>query len=209
MSERPALSALVLAGGEGRRFDPSGRRWKLAERLVDGRPVLRATCESLLGRADELVVVCGGHHALVVALLEGLPARIVPCPQAAAGMGATIKCGIRATQPSLGWLLALGDMPFVAPGTLAALAQALRAGAPIVRPVFDGRPGHPVGFAASLRERLLAIDDAAGAAALLRDLGKAVRRLPCADPGCVRDVDLPGDLAGGPAGEPPPGPPAR
>ncbi|HRO61452.1 MAG TPA: hypothetical protein PK177_20220 [Burkholderiaceae bacterium] len=39
VSQAPALTALVLAAGEGRRFDPSGRRWKLAEALPDGRAI--------------------------------------------------------------------------------------------------------------------------------------------------------------------------
>jgi len=195
----PALSALVLAAGEGRRFDPSGRRWKLAEALPDGRSVVRASCEALLGQVDEIVVVCGAHESELARLLAGMPLRLLPCPEAAAGMGASLKCGLRASAPSVGWLLALADMPFVAPATLRAVGERLRQGADIVRPVFEGRPGHPVGFAARLREPLMSIGDEAGAAGLLRRLADRVVTVPVADAGCVRDIDRPDDLAPAPA----------
>jgi len=191
---RPPLCALLLAAGVGRRFDPTGRTWKLVEPLADSRPVIRAAGENLIAFVDELVVVCGEHEAEAVDALAGLQFRSIRCAGAAAGMGATIKCGVRATDPSIGWLVALADMPFVAPRTLAALCEGLRSGAPIVRPMFDGRPGHPVGFAASLRGELLEIDDRDGASALVRRRAADVVQLATDDPGCVRDIDLPADL---------------
>ncbi|MFP5405389.1 MAG: NTP transferase domain-containing protein, partial [Gammaproteobacteria bacterium] len=157
MSLVPDISALVLAGGAGRRFDPSGRRWKLTQALPDGRAVLRASCEALIGQVCEVVVVHQAREAEVRRALDGLPVGRVRCAQAAAGMGATLKCGVFSTRPSTGWLIALGDMPFVAPSTVAAVCEAMRRGALVVRPVFDGRPGHPVGFRTTLREELLAI----------------------------------------------------
>jgi molybdenum cofactor cytidylyltransferase len=190
----PRLTALVLAAGEGKRFDPSGRRWKLVEALPDGRPIVRGSCENLLGQVDEIVVVSGERESELAYALAGLPLRFAHCTSAAAGMGASLKCGLRATAPSVGWLLALADMPFVATATLASLASRLQEGATIVRPAFAGQPGHPVGFAAALRERLLAIDDSAGAAALVRSLADQVLVLPVDDPGCVRDIDRPADI---------------
>lgn len=193
----PALSALVLAAGEGRRFDPSGRRWKLSQALPDGRPVVRATCETMLACADEVVVVCGSRERELRRALAGLPVRILHCSDAAAGMGASLKCGIRGTKPSLGWLFALADMPFIAPATVRALASTLRTGAAAARPFFAGLPGHPVAFAAALRDSLLAIDDETGAAALIRELGERLVRLASADAGCIRDIDHPADLPSG------------
>lgn len=207
-SDEPAgsrICALVLAAGRGQRFDPSGRSWKLAARLPDGRPVLRAACEAVVGVADEVAVVCGERHDEVARLLEGLPLRLLRCPDSGLGMGASLRFGIGVTRPAVGWLIALGDMPFVAPATHAAIRERLLAGALIARPVFEGpsghplagRAGHPVGFAACLRARLLGIGDRTGAASLLRELPEAVQSVPCRDPGCVADVDVPADLDAG------------
>lgn len=188
------VCALVLAAGEGRRFDPTGAAWKLAAPLPDGRPVLRAACEALVGVVDEIVVVCASRCELAAGLLEGLPVRLLACPDARLGMGASLRHGVSETRPVLGWLVALGDMPFVSPGTHAAVRARLQAGAAIARPVFEGRPGHPVAFSARQRSALLAIGDEAGAARLLRDRADLVETVPCDDPGCVADVDRPSDI---------------
>jgi molybdenum cofactor cytidylyltransferase len=197
VSAGSGICALLLAGGAGRRFDPSGRRWKLGEALADGRTVLRASCDAVLGHVDEIAVVYGAHEAEVARALDGLAVRRVPCAQTAAGMGASLKCGVLATTPSTGWLVVLGDMPFIAPSTLSSVCAALRRGARIARPVFAGRPGHPVGFHAMMREGLLSIDDAEGAAGLLQQHRHQVVRLILDDPGCVRDIDTPQDLTEG------------
>lgn len=200
----PDVCALVLAAGEGRRFDPTGDAWKLAAPLPDGRPVLRAACEALVGVVDEIVVVCGSRCELAEAILAGLPVRLVACPDAGLGMGASLRHGVSETRPRLGWLVALGDMPFVSPGTHAAVRARLLAGAAIARPVFEGRPGHPVAFSADQRPALLAIGDESGAARLLRDRADQVETVPCEDPGCVADVDRPSDIPTAlPSGSPP------
>jgi molybdenum cofactor cytidylyltransferase len=197
------VCALVLAAGEGRRFDPTGDAWKLAAPLPDGRPVLRAACEALVGVVDEIVVVCGTRCDLAAAILEGLPVRLLACPDARRGMGASLRRGVSETGPALGWLVALGDMPFVSPATHAAVRDRLQAGAAIARPVFEGRPGHPVAFSAGQRSALLAIGDEAGAARLLRDRADLVETVACDDPGCVADVDRPSDIpAATPAASP-------
>lgn len=191
------ITAILLAAGQGTRFDPSGRRWKLLEPLADGRSIVRTSCELIAPQVDELVVVCSSEHRAALELeLQGLPLQLLTCAAAPRGMGASLKCGVQSSRPAVGWLFALADMPFVAPDTLRLVIEHLRNGASIVRPSFEGRPGHPVGFAASLRDALLAIDDASGASQLWRSAGSALTVVPVDDPGCVRDVDTPGDLPG-------------
>lgn len=183
---------LVLAGGAGQRFDPSGKRYKLVQPLPDGRAVVRAACEALLPWVDAVVVVCGARQAEIADALAGLAWQAVPCPEAARGMGATLKHGIAATPAASGWVVALADMPFLAAGDIGAVVQALAAGARIARPRHEGVPGHPVGFAADCRNALLALDDAQGAGPWLRQ--QADITWVAGGPGVVRDVDVPADL---------------
>lgn len=185
----------MLAGGRGTRFDPSGRRNKLLERLPDGQTVLRASCANLLPWVDRLVVVTGAHGAPLRESLGDMDLDWVESDRVDLGMGASLKAGVAATDPAVGWLFALGDMPFVAPATLQRMRDALRAGARLSRPAHGAMPGHPVACAASLRAAVLNMPDAAGVAALVRREPGLMTAIPVDDAGCVRDVDFPGDLA--------------
>ncbi len=67
----------------------------------------------------------------------------------------------------------------------------------VVVPVFKGQRGHPVGFAASYGEQLMALSGAHGAAALLksaRDAG-SVLEVAVDDVGVITDIDTVQDLA--------------
>lgn len=188
-------AVVILAAGEGSRYAAESGRYKLLEPLADGRAILRAVCETALAITQEVVVVQHWHADRLAEALSGLPIRTAFCPDAKAGMGASLKCGVTATEPQHDILLMLADMPFVHTDTIKAVRHALCKGAAMARPFFDGRPGHPVGFASSLREALLGLDDAQGAAPLLRSRRAELVRIDAEDPGCIRDIDVPADLA--------------
>jgi len=190
----PEIIGIMLAAGRGTRFDPTGQRNKLLAPLPDGRTVLRVSCANLLPWVDRLVVVTGEHSAPLRAALADLPLEWVESDRVDLGMGASLKAGVGATDPDAGWLFALGDMPYIAPGTLCKMRDALRAGVRLARPAHGGQPGHPVACAAALREALLQLPDEAGVATLARRDPALMSSLAVADAGCVRDVDVPGDL---------------
>jgi molybdenum cofactor cytidylyltransferase len=112
----------------------------------------------------------------------------------AASLTHAIRHSLASTPVPQAWLVALGDMPFVAPATLRALADALAAGAGIAAPVMDGRRGNPVGFGAVHLDALLALRGDEGARRLLKTC--PVTEVPVDDPGIFRDIDLPADLTG-------------
>jgi molybdenum cofactor cytidylyltransferase len=93
-----------------------------------------------------------------------------------------------------GWVIALADMPFVRPDTIAAVAAALARGAPIAAPVHDGRRGHPVGFSRRFLNDLLALSGDSGARRIVAAHADATFLIPCSDPGVLADVDVAGDL---------------
>ncbi|HUQ26648.1 MAG TPA: NTP transferase domain-containing protein, partial [Burkholderiales bacterium] len=93
------------------------------------------------------------------------------------------------------WLVALGDMPFVRPSSIAALRSALEGGASLTAPFFRARRGHPVGIAAKYRQDLLGLGGDEGAKALLSRHSGDLLKIPVGDPGVIRDIDRPEDLA--------------
>jgi molybdenum cofactor cytidylyltransferase len=90
-----------------------------------------------------------------------------------------------------GWLVALADMPFIAPESYAAVLAALADGARIARPLFGGRPGHPVGFAAEYCDALLVLTGDEGGKAIIAGDPTALRGCPVDDPGVLHDIDRP------------------
>lgn len=185
--------ALLLAAGAGRRFGAD----KLSAALPDGTLVAVAAARNLLAAGCDVHAVVRATEAGIAPALARLGAVLVPCADARLGMGHSLACGVRASADADGWLIALADMPFVQPASIAAVARALVAGADIAAPSFGGRRGHPVGFAAGFREGLSDLRGDRGARGLLHAHADRVVDIPVVDPGVLRDVDRPDDLSPG------------
>jgi CTP:molybdopterin cytidylyltransferase MocA len=130
----------------------------------------------------------------VVQRLAPLP--LIECPDAVGGMGHSLAAAVRATAGAAGWVIALGDMPFLSPATLRAVAESVAAGQLIVAPAFGGERGHPVGFGAALGPELAALAGDEGARTVLTRHRDQLTLLSVSDAGVLRDVDQPTDLAG-------------
>ena len=195
-----ALTGILLAAGRGRRFDPAGVHNKLLQRLPGGELVVAASARTLLAVFPRVVAVVPPDDGGVGDVLRRLGCEVTVCPDADGGMGLSLAHAIRHSlqaqlhdkSPGQGWLVALGDMPFVAPSTLHALDAAVGEGAAIAAPLFEGRRGNPVAFGARHRDALLALDGDQGARRLLA--GSPVAAIDVPDPGILRDIDSPSDL---------------
>ncbi|MFN3790111.1 NTP transferase domain-containing protein [Massilia sp.] len=187
-----ALTGILLAAGRGRRFAPGGGRNKLLQRLPGGDPVAVASARRLLACVPRVIAVVPPADGGVQAALRALGCEVTICPDADSGMGASLAHAIRHSLPAEGWLVALGDMPFVAQSTLEALRDAVVAGAGIAVPVHGGRRGNPVAFGPVHRDALLAMAGDQGARRLLQ--AHPVQEVPVDDPGILRDIDTPADL---------------
>jgi molybdenum cofactor cytidylyltransferase len=118
----------------------------------------------------------------------------VVCENAIEGMGASLACGVRAAGRADGYLVALADMPFVRPSSIAAVRDALASGAALAAPYFRSRRGHPVGISGAFFDELVALQGDEGARQLLAREGARLRKLPVGDAGVIRDIDTPDDL---------------
>ena len=183
------LVGILLAGGSGSRFRASGGGDKLMHPLPDGTPIAVASLRNLIAVVPRVVaVIRPGADALADALRLG-GAEVTVCEEAAEGMGRTLAHAVRHAGEAGGYVVALADMPFIRPGTIAAIAAAIAGGAPIAAPAFGGERGHPVGFSAALRGDLEASSGDAGARETLRSRRRDVTLVDVDDPAVVRDVD--------------------
>jgi molybdenum cofactor cytidylyltransferase len=128
-------------------------------------------------------------------LLRAEGCEVVECKNADEGMGASLACAAQAAGRAEGFLVALADMPFVRPSSIAAVREALERGAPLAAPYFRTRRGHPVGIAGSFGAQLAALAGDEGARRLLADNERRLIKIPIGDPGVIRDIDRPADLA--------------
>ena len=88
-------------------------------------------------------------------------------------------------------LVALVDHPFVTSATVAALvARFLSARAPVVRPVCQGRHGHPVIFAREVFDSLRAAREGGAKAVVRASAGRGLS-VEVEDEGIWTDVDTP------------------
>lgn len=198
MNARPV--AVLLAAGRGSRFDASGRSLKqlatLAAGAQAGTPLAAAAARPLVAALGRVIAVvrpaADENQRRLHAVLAAEGCELVVSTAAELGMGHSIAAGVAASRDAAGWLVALADMPAVQPDSIARVAAAIEAGAVTTAPVFAGARGHPVGFAATLRDELLALTGDSGARAVLAR--HPPRLIEVDDPGVLRDVDTPAAL---------------
>lgn len=195
------IVGILLAAGVGQRFDASGKRLKLLEPAPAGHhrgvPIALASARNMLQALDTVYAVVRpatddtGQQRLH-ALLADAGCRLVVCDRASEGMGTSLACGIIATADADGWIIALADMPAIEPGSIRAVAQALRDGYDTAAAFFGERRGHPVGFARSLYDELAALSGDDGARKVLAK--QPPHRVCVADHGVLFDLDTPEDM---------------
>ncbi|MEJ2404920.1 MAG: nucleotidyltransferase family protein [Candidatus Thiodiazotropha sp.] len=188
-----AIVGVLLAAGRGERFGGN----KLMAPMDDGARVAPAAARRLVQVVPESIAVVRLQDKLLKQALNEVPIRLVENPYPGAGLGDSLALGVRASAGAAGWLIALGDMPWVELRTLEALVRRLESGASLVAPVYRGQRGHPVGFAAEWGGRLSGLSGEAGARHLLKAEARRLELVPCGDPGVLRDVDFPADLERG------------
>ena len=186
------IVGIVLAAGRARRFGGDKLRRALPDGTFIGLASARVLRAALPGRV--LAVVRVGETKLR-GEFEADGIECVECVDADSGMGASLARGVSATDDAAGWLIALGDMPFVRTETVAAVAAALSDGARIAAPMHAGRRGHPVGFSADLRDELLTLGGDEGARSVVARHRRDLVPIHCDDAGVLADIDTPADLA--------------
>jgi molybdenum cofactor cytidylyltransferase len=185
--------AVVLAAGEGRRMGGNKALLPLGQGTFLAR---LAETLSRPGVASLFAVV--GHDAERVA--AGLPRSssldLVLNRDYRRGMLSSVLRGLEEAEGrgADAVLFHLVDHPLLAPETVDRVLAALGDGAQIAVPSFEGRRGHPVGFAASTWPALRAVPPERGARTVLLEHPDWVVHV-AGDPGCVTGIDTPEDYA--------------
>jgi molybdenum cofactor cytidylyltransferase len=181
----------LLAAGSASRFGSD----KLRHELPHGVSIAVQSARHLKLEIPRVVAVVRPDSSELVTNLKQEGCEVVVCDHAAEGMGASLACAARAAGEADGYLIALADMPFLRRTTIAAVREALVAGAALAAPYFRARRGHPVGLSRRFFQELLALRGDEGAKRVIAANEKQMVKIPVGDPGALRDIDRPEDLA--------------
>ena len=185
------IVGLLLAAGSAKRFGSD----KLTYLLPHGVPIAVQAARHLRGEVPEVFAVVRPGADALQSLLAAEGCKVAVCERAEEGMGASLACAVRGAGEAGGYVVALADMPFVRRSSIAALRDALTSGAPLAAPYFRARRGHPVGIAGKFYADLLQCSGDEGARRLLAARESELVKIPVGDPGVLRDIDTPEDLA--------------
>ncbi|MGB7644530.1 MAG: nucleotidyltransferase family protein [Pseudomonas fluorescens] len=186
------VTAIVLAAGQGSRFraEAGVDQDKLLARCVgrDGvtRPVIEQVLMTLPERVVARWVVTTPERLEVIRLAQLYGCEVLLLHSS--GMGDSIAAAVAASAAAEGWLIVLGDMPFILPSSIEQVIAALEE-ADISAPVHCGQYGHPVAFGRSFGPALMALTGDRGAKPLFASA--SLREVAVDDPGILWDVDVP------------------
>jgi molybdenum cofactor cytidylyltransferase len=194
----PDIRGLLLCAGSSSRFGAP----KLLARVREGpdapheeRVALLAARHLLEGCGNALAIVRPGDATLREALVAA-GCDVLESERSSNGMGESLADGIARSSGADGWIVALGDMPFVSARTIALVRSQIEIGALIAAPVdLRGRRGHPVGFSSTLKDELIALRGDIGARLVVSHHKDELVPVPVEDAGIFVDIDTPESLA--------------
>lgn len=186
------VGAIILAAGQGSRYrEVAGvDQDKLLALCVgrDGveRPVIEQTLRNVPASIETRWLVTTPDRPEMARLARAYGCEVLLL--ASAGMGDSLAAAVAVCPALEGWLVVLGDMPFILPSSIEQVVAGM-AGDSISVPVHRGEFGHPVGFGAALGPALMALSGDRGAKPLFASA--RVIEVPLEDPGVLWDVDVP------------------
>lgn len=189
------ITGILLAAGSASRFGGG----KLVHPLPDGTPIGIASLRNLTSALPDVIAVVRSGDDPLRKLIEADGVRVHICADAHLGMARSFVCGIEASRDADGWIIALGDMPFLLPQTIKTIAARIAQAGCIAIPAYHGKRGHPIGFGRRYLDELLKLQGDEGARSVIGHHLDDLEIVDCDDRGILRDIDTPADLEG-PAG---------
>ena len=167
----------------------------------DGQPfVARLAGTFAAAGVPHIVVVAGSQAPAIAQVLDAAALRIRPVivtnPNPRLGQLSSFWVGLDYAEGigAEAALVTLVDIPMVRVATVdRILSEWQERRAPIVRPAFRGRHGHPVLFDRSVFAELRRAPLDEGARAVVHAHASDITNVDVADEGCVTDVDTPED----------------
>ncbi|MBS1302894.1 nucleotidyltransferase family protein [Loktanella sp. SALINAS62] len=183
------IPIVILAAGTSSRM----RGVDKLTQLIDGQPLLRRVA----ARACPVGTVFVALHpdaSARASVLDGLPVTPLMIADAAEGLSSTMRGAVAALPVCPAFMLVLADLPDLTTADLAAVMAARdtdpdaliwRGATP------DGKPGHPILFDASLRQRFADLSGDTGGDSIVKPLRDRTHLVRFTDGRARLDLDTP------------------
>ena len=183
------ISAIILAAGMSSRMGSPKQLLKLEDRTL-----IRIVTENVLASSvDEVLVVTGYLEQRVSAAIKDLPVKTFINTCYEQGQGTSLAVGIKALNvKTSAFLVFMVDQPFITASLInTVIGEFEKRSSLVLRPVYNGQPGHPVIFSYDLSDRLKQLAGDEGARQVLKELGDKVDCFPVQDEAAIFDIDTP------------------
>jgi molybdenum cofactor cytidylyltransferase len=191
------FACVILAAGIGRRFGgpkmlhlmPSGQT--MIEQTIEQYQTAFSQIHIVVTDQDQDIKQCINDYAQKVEKLESENQKhfqIIECADSNQGMSRSLIAGVTATIDADGWMIGLGDMPYVASDTIVKLRDNL-CQTNIVMPRYRQQLGNPVGFGRLFKDELLALQGDRGGKSIIQQQPRRLTVLDTLDQGVVFDLD--------------------
>jgi len=203
MNRTRSTAAIILAAGSSSRM--GGGRHKLLLPL-DDRPVLAHVIDATLASQARPILLVLGHHAQQVSTQIATYAAhpditLIENPDYLQGMSTSMRSGLQIIishgyRKFKQWqvvdsaLILLGDQPLITPRIIDTLISTWQVtGKRIVAPLYDGKRGNPILFAASLFPELLEVTGDEGGRSVVERHRQELETVELGDAMASYDVD--------------------
>lgn len=189
------LPIVLLGAGQSARMRGDDKLMQ----LVDGVPLIRRQAKiARAATSGKVIVALPGEPHPRYGALAGLDIQVLPVPDARHGMTASLKRGFAAVAGHPAAMLLLGDLPELTVQDLREVAGAVDSESDhlVWRGVTeDGKPGHPIVFAAPLFGAFASLTGDGGGREVVEAAGDRVHLVPLPGQRARRDLDTPEDWA--------------
>lgn len=188
------LSAILLAAGLSARME--GKNKMLLP--FDGRTVIEKVVENIVASGSGEVIVVTGRDALTVHdLLQYSPVKIIYNNDFADGMTTSIQQGIH-TANGNGYMICLGDMPFITPQEYRKLNESFEEQrrtneACICIPGYKNQKGNPVIFSSFYKKQILEHTNMQGCKEIVQANKQNIHVIEMFTDNILRDIDTTDD----------------
>ncbi len=189
------IGAIILAAGSSRRFGEDKRK----SLLGSGKSILATTIGNTVDFFADIMVVLRFGDLEYARALEGEFSTITCycAPDSAQGMAHSLANAIARSSNWDAAAIFLGDMPYLQTETIGLLLETYgnaAASEPIIVPVHEGSPGHPVIFSRRFFPEITRLKGDAGARSVVQAHIRQVIEVPTEDSGIERDIDRPEEI---------------